>query len=483
MKRAMSTTRPLLAHLTAVLLGLSLAGCAVAPAYEAPAANVGGAFHNGPALAARQETLAAPALETWWLGFQDPALERIVRRALDQNLSLAAALARVDQARAAARIAGTRELPSGTLTAEALRQRQSVESPSGRIASRLPGYDRNQSLFNLGAGASWELDLAGGLKAGTQQAEALAQAAEADRLGVRVSIAAEAADAYFRVRGAQRRIALAQDEVRTDTQLLELVRARQQDGLASVREAAQAQALLSQTSATLPPLRIELATQLNRLDVLMGAQPGSYAGELGEPGADQPLPAIALAQGPAELLRRRPDVIAAERRLAAAHAGIGVANAEYYPHLSLSALLGLSSLGGANLLTAGALQPQLGTNLRWRLFDFGRVDAEVAQARGGKAEQLALFRQSMLRATEDVENSIVTLTQLEQQHSELSQEVAARVQARDAAREAYKGGAVSLFEALDEERQLLAARDQLASVHADNGRAVVAAFRALGGGW
>jgi NodT family efflux transporter outer membrane factor (OMF) lipoprotein len=483
MKQAISTKRPRLLRFTGIFAALVLAGCASTPAYETPASTMPAAYHGAPALADRADVLPAPALDQWWLGFDDPALERIVRRALEQNLGLEASLARVDQARAAARATATRELPSGSLIGDITRQRQSLESPAGRLASSTAGYERNQSLYNFGAGASWELDLAGGLKSGTQQAEAEAQAAEAEHLGVRISIAADAADAYFRVRGAQRRIALAEEEVKTNMQLLDIVRARQADGLASSRESAQAEALLYQTKATLPPLKIELETQLNRLDVLMGAQPGTYAAELSATGADKPLPAIAVATGPADLLRRRPDVIAAERRLAAAHARIGVATAEYYPHLTLSALLGLSSLGGGNLLTAAAFQPQVGAGLRWRLFDFGRVDAEVAQAKGGKAEQLALYRQAMLRATEDVENAIVSLTQLEQQHRELDKEVAARVQARDAAQEAYKGGAVGLFEALEEERQLLAARDQLARVHADNGRAMVATFRALGGGW
>lgn len=483
MKQVTSTERPMSLRLTGILLALGLAGCAVTPAYEKPAAPMPGSYHNAYALADRAAGLPVAELDQWWLGFQDPALTRIVQRALEQNLSLAAALARVDQARAAAKVASTRELPSGTMTADATRQRQSLASPAGRLASAAPGYERNQSLFNLGGGASWEVDLAGGLKAGAQQADAEAEAAEADRMGVRVSIAAEAADAYFRVRGAQRRIALAEEEIRTNTRLLEIVQARKADGLASVREVAQAQALLFQTGATLPPLRIEQETQLNRLDVLMGAHPGTYAAELAAPGVDRALPAISLAQGPADLLRRRPDVIAAERRLASAHASIGIAHAEYYPHLTLSALLGLSSLGGGSLLTASAFQPQAGAGLRWRLFDFGRVDAEVAQAKGSEAERLALYRLSMLRATEDVENAIVTLTQLEQQHDQLDKEVAARVQARDAAQEAYKGGAISLFETLEEERQLLASRDQLARVHADNGRAVVATFRVLGGGW
>ncbi len=190
-----------------------------------------------------------------------------------------------------------------------------------------------------------------------------------------------------------------------------------------------------------------------------------------------------MAQGPAELLQRRPDVIAAERRLAASSARIGVATAEYYPKLSLSALLGFESLSAGKLFTASAFQPAAIAGLRWRLFDFGRVDAEVAQAKGVNAEVLANYRKSMLRATEDVENAIIALTQLELQSKELDTEVDAHARARGAAEEAFKGGAVSLFEVLEEDRLLLAARDQQARVRADNARAAVATFRALGGGW
>lgn len=464
---------------TAALVAL-LAGCTTAPHYEKPQVALTAAYRNAPPVTSAE----APPLDAWWTGFHDPVLERIVGRVLAQNLALDAALARIDQARAAARQAGANELPSGALNAAALRQRQSVEGPTGRIASSFPGYDRNQSLYDIGAGASWELDVAGGLRGATHAADAEVQAAEADRLGVRVSVAAEAADAYFRVRGAQRRIAIAVEETGTSAHLLELVRLRQQDGLAASREVAQAEAQLAQAQATIPPLRIELAVQLNRLDVLMGAQPGTYVAELAaQPDADPALPAIAVAQGPADLLRRRPDVIAAERRVAASNDRIGVALAEYYPKLTLSAALGFTSLGSGNLLTAAALQPQAGGALRWRLFDFGRVDAEVAQARGVHAGALVAYRQALLRATEDVENALVTLNQLEQQHDHLTTEVAAHGRARDASSEAYKDGAVGLYEVLQEDRQLLAARDQLARVHADNARAAVAAFRALGGGW
>lgn len=469
--------------LTTLMGALLLAGCAAGPDYHVPASAMPAAYQGQATLAARNGTLPAPALDVWWTGFNDPALTRIIGRVLEQNLDISAALARVDQARAVAREAGARLLPSGSLSADATHQRQSLQSPQGRLASSAPGYDRNQSIFNVGAGASWELDLAGGLKRGTETADAEAQAAEADRLGVRITVAAEAADAYFRVRGAQRRIALAQEQVSTNTRLLELVRVRQQGGLAASREAFQAEALVSQAKATIPSLTIERDIQLNRLDVLMGAHPGTYAAELASAAPDTVVPAISTSQGPADLLRRRPDVIAAERRLAASSARIGVASAQYYPSLSISALLGFASLGSSGLISAAAFQPQATAGLRWRLFDFGRVDADVARAKGANAEALALYRKSMLRATEDVENAVVTLTQLEVEYTDLSQQVAAETKARAASQDAYKGGAVGLYEVLEEERQLLAARDQLARVDADKARAAVATFRALGGGW
>ena len=464
---------------------LTLAGCATGPEYQRPDAPLAASFHTSGALAERKTALPAPALDAWWNGFNDPALQRIVTRVLEQNLDLAAAMARVDQARAASRLADARLLPEGSLSAGVAHQRQSLNSPEGRLASATPGYNREQSLYNAGIGASWELDVAGGLKRGAQGASAEAQAAEADRLGVRVSVTAEAADAYFRVRGAQRRIALAQEQITTNARLLELVRLRVADGLASSREAAQAEALVSQARATVPPLRIELEVQLNRLDVLMGAAPGTYAAELAPPAqvAETGVPAIELAQGPADLLRRRPDVIAAERRLAASNAQIGAAMAEYYPKLSLSALLGVTSLGSSGLLSAASLQPQVAAGLRWRLFDFGRIDADVARAKGANAEALAAYRKAVLRAAEDVENAVVTLTQLELQHHELSEEVDAHTRARDASEQAWQGGAVSLYEVLEEQRQLLASRDQMARVNADNARAAVATFRAAGGGW
>jgi NodT family efflux transporter outer membrane factor (OMF) lipoprotein len=466
-----------------VLLAVGLAGCTVGPDYVRPNIATHPTWHEADALAARQIAAPAPSLDAWWKGFDDPELVIIVDRVMAQNLDLAASTARVEQARTAAAHAQADRMPSGSFDGSIARQHQSTRSPLGKIASAFPGYDRDQTIQDAGAGASWELDLAGGLRRGAEAADAEYQAAEATHVGVRISLAAEAADAYFRVRGAQERITIAEEQIRNESGLVDLVHLRTEHGVGTVRESAQSEALLLQAKATIPPLRIERETQLNRLDVLMGAAPGTYAAEIGGAGKSYVVPGVDGAGGPAALLRRRPDVIAAERELAASNARIGVAVSEYYPSLSLSALLGFSTLGSGHFLTGAAFQPQGALGLHWRLFDFGRVDAEVQQAKGVNAEALAKYRASMLRATEDVENAIVSLSQFEAQHVLLTAEVDAHTRALDAAQDAYKGGAVSLIEVLDEDRQLLASRDLLSQVHTNDARSAVAAFRALGGGW
>ena len=469
--------------LSAIVAAAVLAGCAVGPDYQAPDVQPPFAYHGATTLAARDGETAAPALAAWWNGFDDPELARIVERTIAQNLDIAASQERVAQARAAAARAGASRLPEAGVDGSLARERQSLRSPLGEIASHAPGYERTQTLSQVGAGASWETDIAGGLRRGEQAADAELEVAQAEHVGVRVSLAAEAADAYLRVRGAQARIAIAQAQIANEAQLVDLVKLRQDKGLGTAREVAQAEGVLLQAQATVPPLRREMASQLFRLDVLTGVTPGTSEAEVTSTPIAFKVPAIATAGGPAELLRRRPDVIAAERRLAASNARIGVAVAGYYPSFSLSGVLGFESLDVGKTLTASAFQPAALVGLHWRLFDFGRVDAEVAQARGANREALLRYREAMLRATEDVEDAIVALTELENQHALLAKEVDAHLQARDAAQDAYRGGAVSLVEVIDEDRQLLAAQDLLASVRTDDARSAVAAFRALGGGW
>lgn len=465
-----------------LIIALSITGCVVGPDYRKPSATLQ-PFHSSAALKAHRTSVSAPALAQWWLGFDDPELTRIAQRALNQNLHLAAAMARVEHARAAAREAGAQLLPSADLTAQAARIHQSLESPLGSIARNLPGYKRDQAEYDVGAAASWEIDLFGALRRGAQAARAEAQAAEAEQLGTRITVVADAADAYLQVRGDQARIALAKGQVSTDEHLLDLVERRFRAGLATDREEAQAQALQSEARASLQPLFIDLEAQLNRLDVLMGVQPGTYAAELNSRQEIPLPPAIPGDVTPADVLRRRPDVIAAERQLAASNARIGEAVAEYYPKISISGLLGFESLSTGDLFKAATFQPEAVAGLRWRLFDFGKVDAEVAGAKGANAEALALYRQSILHAAEDVEDAFTALVHLQTHGEELEREVAALKRARDSSQNAYAAGVIPLTDVLDADRQLLAAQDQLALTRANTDQAAVQSFRAIGGGW
>jgi NodT family efflux transporter outer membrane factor (OMF) lipoprotein len=453
-----------------------LTGCKSGPDFERPR-EVLAPYHNKVVAAAP----AAP-LDVWWTGFHDSEMSLIVERALAQNLDLAAALARVDQARAVARETGARLLPSGALQVSVSPLRQSLDSPIGTIAKDSPGYHRDQVLYDVGAGASWEMDLSGGLHRHVESAEAVAQAAEAEHMGTRISVVADAADAYLQIRGYQARLACAEAQIDADSHLLVLVKLRQASGVATDREVAQADALTFQARALLPPLKMGLEAQLNRLDVLLGAQAGTYAKELAAAADIPAIPAVDPGD-PGDLLRRRPDIIAAERRLAASNAQIGAALSEYYPKVSVSALLGFESLSSQKLLTGAGFQPEAMAGLHWRLFDFGKIDAQVAAARGANAEALANYRAAVLRATEDVENALTALVQSAQEVRELTRETASLGRAADAAEDAYRGGAVSLIDVLDSDRQMLIAQDDLARVRADTARAAVSSYRALGGGW
>jgi outer membrane protein TolC len=182
------------------------------------------------------------------------------------------------------------------------------------------------------------------------------------------------------------------------------------------------------------------------------------------------------------MLRRRPDIIAAERRLAAASEQIGAAISDYYPKFSLSGALGFES-SGHPLFSSHSFQPVGGGALRWRLFDFGKVDAEVEQAKGSNAQALALYRQSVLKAAEDVEDSVTVLVQIQLRVNEVQEQVDALVKSRDLSEQAYKAGSITLSDVLDADRQLLTARDELDTSRADAGRAAVGVYRALGGGW
>ena len=471
--------RTLIAASTTALL----AGCAVGPSYVAPQMAAPPAFIGGPAVDANAERAAKVDLANWWRSFDDPLLASLVDRALAQNLDLQQARARVMQTRAALRYANADLLPSGQISGQASENYQSRETPQGRIASALPGFQREAQSYELDLGASWEIDLFGGKDAARDAARADWQASSAAAVAARLAVAAQTADTYIAIRGLQARLGVARDQQKIQQQLVELTALQYRKGVAAELQLSQAQGALAQVKAAIPELEQNLDSSMNALDVLLGLQPGSTRPELAAVAPIPIVPPVSSAGGPAALLRRRPDIIAAERTLAASNARIGVAISEYYPKFSLSGLLGTATMGVGSLFGGGATQASGILGLRWRLFDFGRIDAEIAAARGRNSEALAAYRLVVLRASEDVENAFSSVVKQQARAQILAEGDTSLSKARGSAFAAYKAGASSLLEVLDADRRVLETRDAEIQAKAAAARAAVASYRALGGGW
>jgi len=470
-------------RLPALLAVALLAGCAVGPDYVRPDMPMTQRYLGQTAVEQRPAAIPAGLL-AWWADFGDPQLARFVRLALEQNLDLAQASARVAQARAGLGTANAALLPSGNLSGQAARAYQSIETPPGRILNSTPGFDRYGSTYEVNLGASWELDVFGGLRREREAALAEYQASEAGAAATRLAVAAQTADIYIHIRGLQTRLNIARQQVQTQQDLLSTVKLLYGKGLAPELQVRQAEGALAQVRASVPGLETGLDAAMNALDVMLGSPPGTHRAELAEAKGIPAAPQITVTGAPRELLRRRPDLIVAERRLAASNARIGAAIAEYYPRLSLSGLIGsATSVAAGNLFTSGASQAAGVLGLRWRLFDFGRIDAQIELAKGREAELLAAYRLAALRATEDVENAFSAMVKREEQASLLGQGVDSLGRAREASFAAYRGGVVSLIEVLQADENLLRASDARVQAQAESARAAVAAFKALGGGW
>ena len=478
--------------LAALIVSSLCAGCAVGPDYLRPTSPMPQAYMGTRTQA--QETAPVFAtdsdLSAWWLAFGDPQLTQFVTLALQQNLDLAQALARVRQARAQLDAAGAALLPAGNVTAQTSRGYQSLQTPLGQVLNAVPDFARYGNAHEANLGVSWEVDLFGGLKREQQAAHAEYQATQADAVAVRLAVAAQAADTVLQIRGLQARLAIARQQVQTQQQLRSTIELRWHKGLAAELQLRQAQGALARAQATIPPLEAALETAMNAMDVMLGDMPGTHRAAFAQlppsPGLSglSSIPGMSLGSAPADLLRRRPDVIAAERRLAASNARIGAAIAEYYPKISLSGLIGsATSLSSGQLFSGGASQVAAVAGLRWRLFDFGRINAQLAQAEASEAGALAAYRQAVLRATEDVENALLARERRQELSAVLAQGEHALARAREASAAAYDKGVVSLIEVLQADESLLSVRDAQAQAGTDSARALVAIFKALGGGW
>lgn len=471
--------------LFALLAAGTVSACSVGPDYVRPATALPDHYQTRSLL--QKPSGSAPSLADlgqWWTRFGDPQLTRLVSLALQQNLDLAQARARLQQAQAAVGAANAALLPSAGVSAQAARAYQSVQTPLGQILNSQPGFDRDGHAYSADLDASWELDIFGGLRRGKEAALADYQASEAAMAAVELAVAAQVADTYISIRGLQERLQNAREQVRTQQALLDLSRRLVERGLLASMQVRQIDAGLAQSQAAVPVLVTALDVAMNAMDVMLGAPPGTYGSELKQAGSIPQSPQLGDIGAPAQLLRRRPDVIAAEYRLVSANARIGVAMAEYYPKLSLSGLIGsATSVSSGNLFSSGASQASGALGLRWRLFDFGRINAQIEQAKGQEAEMLAAYRLTAIKATEDVENAISTLTRREEQAAFLLQSVHSLEQSRASVIAAYHRGSVSMIDVLQADQSVLRSADAQIQARAEAARAVVLTFKSLGGGW
>jgi NodT family efflux transporter outer membrane factor (OMF) lipoprotein len=457
---------------SAAIVLSALAGCAsVGPDYAPPQAVVPAAWarvHEAPFAVPGTEDLSR-----WWERLRDPVLSDLVDASLAASPDLKSARARLREARARRLLASAELFPTVSGAAAASRVKASAQAGSGRTSE----------LYSAGFDASWEPDVFGGVQRGIEAAQADLEASEASLHDTQVSLAAEVALNYVELRAFQARLAIAWTNLESQSETFQLTDWRAQAGLVGALDVEQARANLEQTRSQIPSLETSLAEAEHRLAVLLGQAPGALRERLSAPGAI-PLPADRVAVGiPADTLRQRPDVRAAERKLAAQTARIGQAEAARYPGFALSGSIGveaftLSALGGA-----GAAAHSLAASVAQVIFDGGRLRQQVAIQNALAEQALAAYEAAVLAALEDVENALVTLARSERREAALRDAAEAARNAALLARQRYAGGLIDFLTVLDTQRTVLAIEDSLAATQAERASALVRLYKALGGGW
>lgn len=462
------------------LVAVLLAGCMVGPTYQAPVPTATAAYRNASQVLEPEEL-------AWWRRFSDPALDELERQAVGGNLDLRQAAARVRVARVQSRIAGARTLPSVATAAQASRTQLSKNSSIADIAQALPkggpvglpGSDITS--YQLGLDASWELDLFGGDRRAVEAAQAREGAALWGARDAQVILAAEVARSYFQYRLAEARLRLADQRAAEQGESLQAVVARAHNGLVSTIDQRRAEQRLAATAAARQALAADREAQLQALAVLL-AQPAALI-ERRIGAALAVSPTLDVPAGlPSDLLRRRPDVRAAERRLAAATADIGVATADLYPKLTLTGGFDLVSTHLASLFEGDSFQPTGAARLAFPLFDGARrgiVDLRKAQ----RDEAYAAYQAVVLTALRDVE---VALSRLRADRARAAELAAAETAAGDAdvlAGVQQRAGLTGSLERFSAQDDWIAARDALAQADAQVRLDIVALNKALGGGW
>jgi NodT family efflux transporter outer membrane factor (OMF) lipoprotein len=476
---------------------LALAGCAVGPNYAVPDLPVPPRFVEavpdlGPAVAT-----ADPS--RWWTQFNDPELDRLIARAVAGNLDLATARARIAGARAQEREARSALLPTLGARAGANRIDFSKNAGISSIASAfsggsgsgggstpgqgIAGPGKGITTWSLGIDASWEVDLFGGTQRGIEGARARTAAAEWNVRDLRVSIVAEVASDYLMLRSLQSQIAIAKAELARQQATLRLISARRAAGLVAELPERQQLLQLSNVAATLPQIEARARDQIHALGVLTGDGAGALTAEL-DPVATLPaLPPPVPAGLPSDLLRRRPDIRAAERQLAAATADVGVATADLYPKFNLMGMAELISTGLATLIARNSIQTNVNAAVTLPIFDGGRRRGVIAEREASRAEALLMYKKTVVVAVQDVEDALADYNAEQRRNAELRRGVVYAERATHLAQAGFTTGLTDLQPVLDAQGSVLSSRNTLAQSDATLLTDLARLYKALGGGW
>jgi outer membrane protein, multidrug efflux system len=452
---------------------LFIGGCAVGPDYREPSPQVDATFSGASLVEATSRS--APE-QQWWNKFGDPLLDELVKQAQASNRTLAAAEARLKEARAARREQNWSFVPAPTARASATSRKQSLGGTPGDVP-----VERSYDLYDAGFDASWELDIFGRVRRGNQAARATLGAAVASRDAVRLSVVAEVARNYFELRGAQQQLVVAERNAANQRRALDLVQARLDAGRGTALDTARAEAQIETTLSMVPPLEAAVARARHRIEVLVGRQPGKMS-ELDSIAPMPSLPADLAMDDPASLVRRRPDLRVAERQLAATSALIGVATAELFPIITLNGSIGVQALDFDGLGDSGNDYRRFGPSLSWSFLDVGRVRQRIKAAGARHEEAYANYEQTVLLALEDVENALSDYGRQRRRQEHLAAAARASVMAADLATQRFEGGVSDFLAALDANRTAFEAEDLLAQSQTATATALVALYKALGAG-
>ena len=477
-----------LSALSAVLIGCST------PAYRAPEVPVPSAYTISsltPAATGATSTSQGGEIPTsaisvsstlaaapFWSELGDSTLTVLVREAQRANMDIRIAQSRLTSARATRRLASLDLVPTITGTGSTSRFQSSLAQTPG-LTSQLP----TQQLWDVGFDASWEADIFGRVGRTVKAQSALAESSEHGLEDVQVSVAAEVARTYFDLRGAQRQLAVSQRNAANQRKIVKLTEDRLAAGRGTAFDTERAKSVLYLTLASTPLLESQITLDKNRLAVLLGRSPDALPAALLDSGTLPRLPDTVYVGSPSELVRRRPDVLRAERQLAARSLFVGAARAEYLPRVTVGARVGYVANSIDSLFKRGNSRLLVGPVVTFPLFDLGRVRQRVEVAQSGQEEAQATYNATVLRALEESEGSIVTYDRAHARLAILESAVHSSSRAADLAQQRFEAGLTDFLQVLDAERTLLDAENQLAQGHTAAATALVAVYKAVGGTW